>query len=119
VKKWKLIIALVEEAVDEGHAVVFGAVVAGRMTVVEGVVYGGVVVETAEGVAASREVRRKDAGKAPQPAGPSYFLYLPPLAAPDTALSGPGVGSTNLAPIRVASMARTSFASLPGSAQPR
>jgi hypothetical protein len=38
-----------------GHAVVFGAVVAGRMTVVEGVVYGGVVVETeaAEGVAAS------------------------------------------------------------------
>ena len=54
-KKWKLIIALVEEAVDEGHAVVFGDVVAGRMAVVEGVVYGGVVVgmEVAEGVAAS------------------------------------------------------------------
>jgi hypothetical protein len=40
----------------------------------EGVVYGAVVVVTGGDVAASKEVRRKDAGKAPQPAGPFYFL---------------------------------------------
>ena len=40
------------EAVDVGHAVVFGAVVAGRMAVVEGVVYGAVVVETEAAVGA-------------------------------------------------------------------
>jgi hypothetical protein len=54
---------------------VFGDVVAGMMKAIEeGVVYGSVVVETAEVVAASKEVRRKDAGKAPQSVGPSYFL---------------------------------------------
>jgi hypothetical protein len=103
------------EAVDVvGNAVVVGAAIARRMPIVEGVVVGAVVVETeaavAVGAGASKEVRQKDAGKAPQPAGPSYFLYLPPLAAPDTVLRGAGVGTTNLAPIRVASMARTSFA---------
>jgi hypothetical protein len=54
-----------------GHAVVFGAVVAGRMTVVEGVVYGAVVV----GAGASKEMRPKDVGKAPQPAGASRCTF--------------------------------------------
>src|SRR5688572_22767547 len=42
---------------------------------------------------------------------------IPPLDTPDTALRGPRVSSINLAPRRVASMAGTAFASLPGSAQ--
>jgi hypothetical protein len=106
VKIWRPLIA---EDAEAGHAVVVGAVNAMTIKGGEGVARGAVV------VGASKEVRRKDAGKAPQPAGPSYFLYLPPLAAPDIVLRGAGVGSTNLAPISVASMARTSFASLPGS----
>jgi hypothetical protein len=53
---------------DAGHAVVKGVVGAGIPAGVSTVVYGAVVVET--GVAASKEVRRKDTGKAPQPAGP-------------------------------------------------
>ena len=55
---------------DAGHAVVKGVVVAGIPAGVSTVVYAAVVVETAAGVAASKEVRRKDARKAPQPAGP-------------------------------------------------
>jgi hypothetical protein len=59
-----------------GHAVVVGAAIARRTPELEGVVVGAVIVEAAaaEVVAASNEVRRKDAGKAPQPAGPFYFL---------------------------------------------
>jgi hypothetical protein len=65
-----------------GIAVVVGAAIARRMPDKEGVVVGAVVVEAAaEVVAASKVVKRKDSGKAPQPAGPSYFLSLPPLAA--------------------------------------
>ena len=59
---------IAEVAAEVGHAVVVGAVIATMMADVEGVVYGAVV------VGASKEVRRKDAGKAPQPAGP--FLIL-------------------------------------------
>jgi hypothetical protein len=73
VKIWRELPPTVADA-EAGHAVVFGAVVAGRMAVVEGVVYAAVVVETGGDVAASKEVRRKDAWKAPQPAGPFYFL---------------------------------------------
>jgi hypothetical protein len=54
---------------DAGHAVVKGVVGAGIPAGVSTVVYGAVVVET--GVAASKEVRRQGAGKAPQLAGPS------------------------------------------------
>ena len=67
----KSIIALVVEAVDVGHAVVFGAVVAGRIARLEGVVYGAVVV----GAGASKEMRPKDVGKAPQPAGASRCTF--------------------------------------------
>ena len=56
------------DAEEEDHAVVVVAVVARRIRL-EGVVNGAVV------VGASKEVRRKDAGKAPQPAEPSYFLW--------------------------------------------
>jgi hypothetical protein len=68
----------VAEVAEVGIAVVVGAAIARTIPIAEGVVVGAVVEAAAEGVAASKEVRRKDAGKAPQPAGPSYFLNLPP-----------------------------------------
>jgi hypothetical protein len=76
VKKWRPIVADAEG----GHAVVFGAVVAGGKARLKGVVYG------AAAVGAGKEVRRKDAGTAPQPAEPSHctlshkFLTVSPLA---------------------------------------
>ena len=65
---------------DAGHAVVFGAVVAGLPAGVKGVVFGAV------GVEARTRRAAKDAGKATQPAGPSRctsshnFLTVSPFA---------------------------------------